>query len=235
MIWIVLVTPLSVAALLNALHQIDQDRAPLIPSCRYSVPLLILVLLIQVVAGAFVVYWFSKCCKCARTKKASRVATIMAVIVAVLYAVVIIAFATSVFLFVNKTTNTDSADSETSNSSDSSRATVGSRRILERWNRHPTASTDLTDTFNKLKRQATNDNAGPNDQEKDPETCIKSSSPPFLFATFYLLALLLFFITVVLMTCCDYHYKRTHQNFLGYLHDVVRIYSNEGRVDETHL
>ena len=64
------------------------DRAPLVPSCHYSVPLLLIVLLTQVLAAAFVIYWFSKCCKCARTKKASRLATSMTAITATVYAIV---------------------------------------------------------------------------------------------------------------------------------------------------
>lgn len=178
-VWALLVIPLSIGALLNALQKIEQGRAPLVPSCDYSVPLLIVVLLIQLVAGAFVVYWFTKCCKCARTSKAGRVATILSIIVAVLYAVIIIGFAVSVFVFVN-TTNADLSSS---------------------------------------------DNAKQDDQN---QVCIETSSPPFLFATFYLVALLLFLMTTLFMTCCDYQYRKKHRNFLVYLKDTVRIYANDG-------
>jgi cytochrome bd-type quinol oxidase subunit 2 len=190
-----LVVPLSVAALLDALKEVEADRAPLVPSCHYSVPLLLVVLLTQVLAAAFIVYWFSKCCKCARTKKASRLATSMTAIIATVYTVVIISFAVSVFLFVNKTTNSSNEESTTT------QTTVAT-----------TATTD-----------SNNDN--------ESEVCIKTSSAPFLFATFYLFALLIFFAMAVLMTCCDYHYKRKEKNFLLYLRDTVRIYENEGRED----
>ena len=150
----------------------DEHRASLVPSCHYSVPLLFVVILTHMLAAAFVVYWFSKCCKCARTKKASRVATSMTAVTAVVYAIVMVSFAVSVFVFVNKTS--DGNDGE----------------------------------------------------------CIKTNSPPFLFATFYLIALLLFLTMAVLMTCCDYHYKRKKRNFLLYLKDTLRIYENEGREDD---
>ena len=179
MIWALLVLPLSIAAILNVRHQVEQGTAPLVPACHYSVPLLILVLLIQAVAAVFIVYWFSKCCECGRSRKASRVATAMTLIVAVLYTVVIVAFAVSVYVFVNRTSD-DSTTADSSNSED----------------------------------------------------CIKTSSPPFLFATFYLVALLLFLIMAVLMTCCDYHYERTHRSFLRYLRDVVLVYQNEEANDE---
>ena len=214
--------PLSIAALLNALHEIDQGRAPLIPSCHYSVPLLIVVLLIQVVAGVFVVYWFTKCCKCARTKKASRVATALSIIVAVLYAVTIISFAISIYLFVNKTNNSDSADSAT----DSADAAARFRHSSEKYQMDGIQTTIKTLSLN---RQQTTDE-GPTDQN---EACIQTNSPPFLIATFYLVALLLFLMTIVVMTCCDYQYKRNHSNFFGYLKDTVRIYSNnESERDE---
>ena len=119
----ILVAPLSVAALLNALEEIDADRAPLVPSCHYSVPLLLIVLLTQVLAAAFVIYWFSKCCKCARTKKASRLATSMTAITATVYAIVIISFAVSVFLFVNRTTNANDDESSTALTSTSATTT----------------------------------------------------------------------------------------------------------------
>ena len=174
-----LAVPLSIAALLNALEKTEQDKAPLIPSCDYSVPLLFVVLLIQALAAIFVVYWFSKCCKCARTRKASRVATGLTLVMTVVYSIVIISFAVSVFVFVNKSAKDD------------------------------------TET---------------NDQET--EVCIDSSSPPFLFAVFYLLAFILFLILGIIMTCCDYHYKRTHRNFLRYLQDTVQVYENEGGDEE---
>ena len=178
-IWALLVLPLTVAAILNVEHQVEQNTAPLVPSCHYSVPLLILVLLIQAVGAVFIIYWFSKCCKCARSRKASRIATAMTVIVALLYTVVIVAFAVSVYIFVNRT-NDDSTAADNS----------------------------------------------------DSEDCIKTSSPPFLFATFYLVALLLFLVMAMLMTCCDYHYERTHRSFLRYLRDVVLVYENEEVNDE---
>ena len=191
-LWFVLVIPLSIAALLDAVKKIEEDKAPLIPSCEYSVPLLLVVILTQVLAAAFIIYWFSKCCKCARSRKASRMATSMTAVVAVIYGVVIVAFAVSVFIFVNKTTNEDSKD--------------------------PTLST-------------------PNSNQGD--VCIPSSSPPVLYAAFYLFALLVFLVLGVLMTCCDYHYKKVHSNFLRYLQDMVQIYENEGadegRDEETAL
>ena len=193
MIWLMLVVPLSAAALLNALREIEQDRAPLVPSCHYSVPLLLVVLLTQVLTAVFIVYWFSKCCKCARTRKASRVATSMTAVTAAVYAIVIISFAVSVFLFVNKTTNTSSNEDES-----------------------PTTQTETT-----------------TDTKRDEsDACIRTTSPPFLFAVFYLLALLVFLILAVLMTCCDYYYKRKKRNFLQYLRDTVRIYENEGIEDD---
>ena len=193
-IWMLLVVPLSVAALLNALKEIREERAPLIPSCHYSVPLLLVVLLTQVLAAVFVIYWFSKCCKCARSTKASRLATSMTAIMAAIYTIVIISFAVSVYLFVNKTTNTNNAE-------------------------EPSATQTAT-----VATTAADSNG---DQES--EVCIETSSPPFLFATFYLVALLLFLAMAALMTCCDYHYKRKKKNFLLYLKDTVRIYENEGR------
>jgi preprotein translocase subunit SecG len=181
-IWALFVLPLSVAASLNVRHQVQQGTAPLVPSCHYSVPLLILVLLIQLVAAIFVVYWFTKCCKCARSRKASRIATAMTIIMAFLYAVVVISFAVSVFVFVNRTSEDSTADGSDSE-----------------------------------------------------DECITSSSPPFLFATFYLVALLLFLITAVLLTCCDYHYNRNHRNFFMYLKDMVLVYENEEANEETAL
>jgi hypothetical protein len=191
LIWLMLVVPLSAAALVNALNEIKQDRAPLVPSCHYSVPLLLVVLLAQVLAAAFVIYWFSKCCKCARTKKASRLATSLTAVTATIYGIIIIAFAVSVFVFVNRRMNSSSDEPSTTEA----------------------ATTENT-------------------QPSNSEVCIETSSPPFLFATFYLLALLLFLILSVLMTCCDYHYKRKQKNFLLYLKDTVRIYENEATVDE---
>ena len=189
-----LVIPLSVAALLNALKEIREERAPLIPSCHYSVPLLLVVLLTQVLAAVFVIYWFSKCCKCARSTKASRLATSMTAIMAAIYTIVIISFAVSVYLFVNKTTNTDNAE-------------------------EPPATQTAT-----VATTATDSNSN-----QESEVCIETSSPPLLFATFYLVALLLFLAMAAVMTCCDYHYKRKKRNFLLYLKDTVRIYENEGR------
>ena len=219
MTWALFVIPLSIAALLNTLHEIDQGRAPLVPSCHYSVPLLIVVLLIQVVAGVFVVYWFTKCCKCARTKKASRVATTLSIIVAVLYAVTIISFAISVYLFVNKTNKSDSADSATDSTDAAARSSIHQMDDIQ----------TTIETLSLNRRQTTDE--GPTDEN---EVCIQTNSPPFLIATFYLAALLLFLVTIVLMTCCDYQYKRKHPNFLRYLKDTVLIYSNnesEGEED----
>ena len=216
--------PLSIAALLNALHEIDQGRAPLVPSCHYSVPLLIVVLLIQVVAGVFVVYWFTKCCKCAHTKKASRVATTLSIIVAVLYAVTIISFAISVYLFVNKTNKSDSADSATDSTNAAARFRHSSIDQMD-------GIQTTIETLSLNRRQTTDE--GPTDQD---EVCIQTNSPPFLIATFYLAALLLFLVTIVLMTCCDYQYNRKHPNFLRYLKDTVLIYSNnESESEETAL
>lgn len=223
--WALFVIPLSIAALLNALHEIEQERAPLVPSCHYSVPLLLVVLLTQVVAGAFVVYWFTKCCKCARTKKASRVATILSIIVAVLYAVIIISFSISVFVFVNKTKNSDSADSPT----DSTDAAAQLRHSPEEWTIDQMNGIQTTIKTQSLNRRQTTD-AGLTDQN---EACIQTNSPPFLIATFYLVALLLFLVTIVVMTCYDYQYKRKHRNLWWYLKDTVRIYSNnESESDE---
>ncbi|CAI8048026.1 hypothetical protein GBAR_LOCUS26534 [Geodia barretti] len=123
-LWMLLVVPLSAAALLDALKEVEADRAPLVPSCHYSVPLLLVVLLTHVLAAAFIVYWFSKCCKCARTKKASRLATQMTAIIATVYTVVIISFAVSVFLFVNKATNSSNEESTTTQTTVTTMATT---------------------------------------------------------------------------------------------------------------
>ena len=125
-------------------------------------------------------------------------ATQMTAIIATVYTVVIISFAVSVFLFVNKATNSSNEESTTT------QTTV------------TTMATTATDSNNDDKS----------------EVCIKTSSAPFLFATFYLLGLLIFFAMAVLMTCCDYHYKRKERNFLLYLRDTVRVYENEGREED---
>ena len=184
-----LVVPLSTAALLNALNEVEEDRAPLVPSCDYSVPLLLVVLLVQLIAAIFILYWFSKCCKCARSKKASRLATSLTAVIAVLYTIVIVSFAVSVYLFVGK------EKSEDSNTPSMNEESV-------------------------------------NNEGDDPDDCIKTNSPVFFFAAFYLVALLIFLIMGVIMTCCDYHYKRKQKNFLLYLRDTVRVHENVGRQEE---
>ena len=234
-VWFLFTIPLSVAALLNALHEIEQGRAPLIPSCHYSVVLLLLVLLMQVVAAAFVVYWFSKCCKCARTKKASRVATIITIFVTILYAVIIIGFAASVFPFVNK--SKAGADSE--NTMDSTTRAFGQNFLVKGGQTTNVDSTHSQDPGNETSirnghRQATDTDPSNDDSESDSGICISTNSPPFLFAVFFLLALLLFLTVIIFITCCDYHYKRNY-NFLGYVRDTVRVYSNARAQEATTL
>ena len=237
-VWFLFTIPLSVAALLNALHEIEQGRAPLIPSCHYSVVLLLLVLLMQVVAAAFVVYWFSKCCKCARTKKASRVSTIITIFVTILYAVIIIGFAASVFPFVNKSkAGADSENTMDSSSSPEATRAFGQNFLVKGGQTTNVDSTHSQDPGDETSirnghRQATDTSS--DDSESDSGICITTNSPPFLFAVFFLLSLLLFLTVITFITCCDYHYKRNY-NFLGYVRDTVRVYSNARAQEATTL
>ena len=109
-------------------------------------------------------------------------------VTAVLYTIVVVGFAVSVYVFVD-----DGKDTQDTPPADDGRSNGGG----------------------------------------DSKDC-STRSPSFIFATFYLVALLMFLVTGVMMTCCDYHYKRKHSNFLLYLLDTVRVYTyeNEGREED---
>ena len=84
------------------------ESASFAPSCDYSVALLWLVILVHIIVAVCSMVWFGRCCKPCKKKRMSRAALSILCVIALLYAMVVIGFAVSVFPFVNQSSDSDS-------------------------------------------------------------------------------------------------------------------------------